>query len=416
LLSSREEGSSAGHMDNSSTVPQPGIPGPNPSALSGGATAVPVSALGGLAARLKMRLGVMASPFLRPETQYPAVTILVLLVFIMWGRDALFADFQRVFLSLGSVFSLASLACALLIALAFLVLQRRARGRRISFRLVRRFLFPRRLVWSPSTRSDIGFFLLNNTVSGVLFGWALISHNAIYGWMQTTLPATFGSHSFTVGPWAGSIILTVAVFLAYEFAYWLDHYLAHKIPFLWEFHRVHHTAETLTPLTALRVHPVSSVVFYNITALTVGLVHGVVSYLIASGEQFALGGSNLIMVAFIFVTFHLQHSHVWIAFTGFWGRILASPAHHQIHHSQNPADFGKNLGAGLALWDWVFGTLRLPNKKREKLIFGVALDNEHPHSFTGGMIRPFGRSLATLTTVLARPSRRLPHETVVPGE
>ena len=64
---------------------------------------------------------------------------------------------------------------------------------------------------------------------------------------------------------------------------------------------------------------------------------------------------------FIYVYVHLQHSQVWIAFTGWLGRLFMSPAHHQIHHSSNPAHFNKNLGSCLALWDWMFGTLHVPS-------------------------------------------------------
>lgn len=371
----------------------------------------------GLAARLRLRLREMVSPFRRPETQFPAVTLLVLAMFLIWGREALLADAARVFLRLGSVFSAASLVAALVVAFGWIIYRRLARGRRISLRLVARALFPRWLLRSASNGSDIGFFLLNNTVSGAFLAWALISHDAVIRWVQAALPAVFGAPGNSLDPLAGKVILTVAVFLAYEFAYWLDHYLAHKVPALWEFHRVHHTAETLTPLTGARVHPVSTVVFYNITAVTVGLVHGTVSYAMGlPDESFALGGSNLLVVVFIFATFHLQHSHVWISFTGIWGRLFASPAHHQIHHSRDPAHFGKNLGAGLALWDWLFGTLYIPSKTRERLVFGVAEAGEHPHSFTSSVLTPFKRGFAALAGMLQIPARRALSEPAVRGD
>src|SRR5438094_778580 len=65
-----------------------------------------------------------------------------------------------------------------------------------------------------------------------------------------------------LSPTAAHIILMVALFLALEFAYWFDHYLSHKVPLLWEFHRVHHSAEVLTPFTNSRVHPIDSLFFY----------------------------------------------------------------------------------------------------------------------------------------------------------
>jgi len=35
------------------------------------------------------------------------------------------------------------------------------------------------------------------------------------------------------------------------------------VPFLWEFHKVHHSANVLTPITAFRVHPVDTWLFAN---------------------------------------------------------------------------------------------------------------------------------------------------------
>ena len=44
----------------------------------------------------------------------------------------------------------------------------------------------------------------------------------------------------------------------------------HKIPALWEFHKVHHSAEVMTPLTELRQHPVEIIVVVNLIGLATG--------------------------------------------------------------------------------------------------------------------------------------------------
>ena len=289
----------------------------------------------------------------------------------------LWTELSRVLLSPGSQFSLLSLASALVIAAGVFAHQQRARGRQVRFKVLVRALFPRRILRSASSRADLGFALLNIFATGALIGWALLSATAVSHWTQ-----------------AG---MTVLLFLVYEFAYWLDHWLSHAVPVLWEFHRVHHTAETLSPLTVFRVHPVESLKFANISALLLGLAHGAASWLIGGpAHEAAISGSNVVLLAFIFTTIHLQHSHVWIAFTGPWGRVFASPAHHQIHHSADPAHFGKNLGSCLALFDWLFGTLRIPSRERERLVFGVEPGQESPHTLVGGLVSPFVRAGATL--------------------
>jgi len=233
-----------------------------------------------------------------------------------------------------------------------------------------RALFPRWL-WRASFRADVWFLLFNLFASALLLGWTVISSQFISNTVAGALADIFGvRHKTGLNDFTSRSIVTVSLFLAYELAYWIDHYLSHRIPVLWEFHKVHHTAEVLSPITNFRVHPVDSVVFYNIVGLFLGTTAGALSYL-QLGSPFAVGGANAIFVAFIFITVHLQHSHVWIAATGPLGRVILSPAHHQIHHSDNPIHFDKNFGGCLSLWDWVFGTLHMPERKRERLNFGV---------------------------------------------
>ena len=79
---------------------------------------------------------------------------------------------------------------------------------------------------------------------------------------------------------------------------------------------------------------------------------------------------------------------MWIAFRGVLGRIFVSPAHHQVHHSANPKHFNKNFGSCHALWDWMFGTLYVPEKKREPLTFGFS-GQPDAHTLKGELVDPF---------------------------
>jgi sterol desaturase/sphingolipid hydroxylase (fatty acid hydroxylase superfamily) len=299
--------------------------------------------------------------------------------------------FGTVFLGLGSTFSAASLFSAACIAVAFLVTQRRKEKRAVKYRVMARALFPRWLR-RASFRADVGFLLLNVLLSTVLVGWAIVSARIISDAVSGALTDIVGVVRVGVHTFAGQSIATVCMFLAYEFGYWLDHYLSHRIPLLWDFHRVHHTAEVLSPLTNFRVHPIDSLVFGNILGICLGITGGVLSWL-QLGSPFEIGGTNLILVVFLFVTVHLQHSHVWIATTGLLGRVILSPAHHQIHHSDNPRHFNKNFGSCLSIWDWVFGTLYVPDRNRERLNFGVSLQTNADHTAVGSLISPFVQAI-----------------------
>lgn len=292
------------------------------------------------------------------------------------------------FLSLGSSFSIASLLSALCIAITYLLLSRRPGKKNVGYGVMFRALFPGWLR-RASFRADAWFLLFNLFASALLIGWTVVSSQFISDRVARALTDVFGAaHGSGLNGFANRAIVTVSLFFAYELAYWVDHYLSHRIPLLWDFHKVHHTAEVLSPLTNFRVHPVDSVVFYNIVSIFVGATGGVLSYL-QLGRPFAIGGANAILVIFIFVTVHLQHSHVWIATTGPLGRLILSPAHHQLHHSDNPIHFDKNFGSCLSLWDWLFGTLCMPERKRERLHFGVETRERAHHTAMGCLVTPF---------------------------
>lgn len=96
----------------------------------------------------------------------------------------------------------------------------------------------------------------NLTLLGVIFGWGLCSASIVDDFSERALNAAFGPTApSTLPPALLSGVVTLALYLTYEFAYWLDHYFKHTIGFLWEAHKTHHSAEVLTPITQYRVHP-----------------------------------------------------------------------------------------------------------------------------------------------------------------
>jgi sterol desaturase/sphingolipid hydroxylase (fatty acid hydroxylase superfamily) len=299
---------------------------------------------------------------------------------------------------------MAALGCALL-AVHFAV-PPTSRKRRVRVRVLARALLPKRIFRSRSGRLDIMAFLFSALLLSTTMGWALLSSDLIAESLQGFMSARFGDRPEWTGPgWLASAFLTLAVYLAYEFAYWLNHWLSHRLPILWEFHKVHHTAESLSPLTNYRVHPVDTIVFYNMVAICVGGVAGLVSYgLGGSAAMWAVGGSNLAIFISAWLLTQLQHTHLWMSFHGRLGKLLVSPAHHQIHHSTDPRHYNCNLGSTLAIFDWMFGTLQLPTRDRERLRFGVAGLDYDPHSLGGAVLMPFAEAANSL--------KRQPVETV----
>jgi sterol desaturase/sphingolipid hydroxylase (fatty acid hydroxylase superfamily) len=317
---------------------------------------------------------------------------------------------ELTFISPGGSFSLLSLGSALLIAVAYLLWRRKPGRRPIRLKVLARAIFPKRIIGHRSAAFDVWMFMINTFAFSFIFGWAILSFQMVSSFVNGQLVGWFGALAPSTMSWLTiGVIMTVALFIAYEFGYWLDHYLSHRVPFLWEFHKVHHTAEVLTPLTNYRVHPGDTLVFVNILALTMGGTEGLLNY--AFGKPvapFTLWSNNIIILAGTYLIDHLHHTHFWIAFTGFWGKVFVSPAHHQIHHSTNPIHFNKNMGSCLSIFDWMFGTLHLPQKEREKLTFGVEEDVPvDQHSWKEGVFMPFLRAPARVLPALTWPIRTL---------
>jgi sterol desaturase/sphingolipid hydroxylase (fatty acid hydroxylase superfamily) len=298
----------------------------------------------------------------------------------------------------GSFFSLPQLFIAFVIASLWLALLRKRRGRVVRPSVMLRALSARRVVFSRSTYADLFYFLVNSFATTGLIGWGIISGLAVSGWSVRALHAAFGEVAPASMPdWVLRGGITVIAFLGYEIGYYIDHYLKHRIPFLWEFHKTHHTAEVLTPFTVFRVHPIDSLIYTDIVAICVGVLHGAFIYLSGKGVSFyAIDGANVVMVVFYFLLAHLQHSQFWIPFTGLYGRILLSPAHHQIHHSADPSHYNRNLGSFLAIWDWMFGTLVVPRRSSPRLKFGAAQSGADPHRITALLIDPITNAVALL--------------------
>ena len=127
--------------------------------------------------------------------------------------------------------------------------------------------------------------------------------------------------------------------------------------------------------------------------------------------SFTLFDQNVLMLLYIYLTAQLQHSEIWIPFTGVWGRVFMSPAHHQLHHSADPAHFNCNLGASLAIWDWLAGSLRMPSVEPPRLAFGVSGHAHDPHGVMGLVVDPVmkaikGRCLFMFGSARPNPLRR----------
>jgi sterol desaturase/sphingolipid hydroxylase (fatty acid hydroxylase superfamily) len=298
----------------------------------------------------------------------------------------------HILLKPSSLLSIWGLATSLVLAMGWLTATRK---RGLPPTTLIPLLVPGRLVFGSSARADWAMTALGFLVFPSLFAATTIALPTISNAVQTSLSLLSGTPKVVASsPLTARIATTIIAFLAFELAYFIDHYLKHRLPFLWHFHKVHHSAETLSPLTSFRVHPIDSLIYANIGALCTGTAIGLSLWLFGpAGSPFKIDGMNAILLVGAYLLVNLQHTQVWIPFRGWLGKTLLSPAHHQLHHSSDPSHFNSNYGNIIALWDVLFRTIRIPEKRNPRLTFGVAGLDYNPHSATGLLVMPLIDSL-----------------------
>ena len=224
------------------------------------------------------------------------------------------------------------------------------------------FVFPARLYCHPSTLLDCRFAVLDLFLTFLLYvpvmtGVGLLGAKAMSGMLtglMTWEPPQTLSPLAIIASATGFLILHDLV------NYWA-HVLFHKVPLLWSFHQVHHSAEVLTPAAAYRVHPVEIISFAVLQAPAAGLSAVFYENILGRDQQITMiFGVSIIGFVLALLGTHLRHSHIWFSYGPVLNRVFMSPAHHQLHHSIDPRHWNKNFAVKLAVWDALFGTLYVP--------------------------------------------------------
>ena len=140
------------------------------------------------------------------------------------------------------------------------------------------------------------------------------------------------------------IVLAVLVL---DFAMWLQHWIQHRVRFLWRAHRVHHTDLDLDATSSLRFHPFETIyttIFGACFVLFLGLpTLGVLIYVAL------LAAINPLTHASLRVPERLD---AWIT------RVFVTPDFHRVHHSAHEPEFDHNYGSVFSLWDRALRTHR----------------------------------------------------------
>lgn len=215
---------------------------------------------------------------------------------------------------------------------------------------------------------------------------------------------------------AWAILLTG--FVVRDFVQWWTHRLLHRVPFLWNFHKVHHSVEQMGFAAHLRYHWMENIVYRSIEYLPLALLGvGLHDFFIIHIFTLAVGHYNhsnitvpgkitggivgilvgIAMFSGIADINVLQDSSIlvkWGVLAGttlggvfilgpFMKFIFNSPEMHIWHHAYElPSNkpYGINFGLTLAIWDYIFGTAAIPYNGRD-IRLGFPGIETFPHSF-----------------------------------
>lgn len=213
-------------------------------------------------------------------------------------------------------------------------------------------------------------------VNGVFLFFTLgLATTLIAGW---TSNHKFGLlHVLNIG-WAGG--LPVGFLILDGWAYWW-HRANHAYPFLWRFHRLHHSDHEMDCTTSARFH-VGELAIAATSRLPFIALFGLEPITILVHETVLVAVSQ----------FH--HSNISL---GRWDRLLrwliVTPSMHHIHHSRRLPETNSNYASVLSVWDRVFNSFRPPVSSTD-IQFGLDdFTDTSCHTIPGMLKMPFADRL-----------------------
>ncbi|MFL3660524.1 MAG: sterol desaturase family protein [Polaribacter sp.] len=169
-------------------------------------------------------------------------------------------------------------------------------------------------------------------------------------------------------------------FIVVDFTQWCTHRLIHRVPFLWNFHKVHHSAKQMGFAAHLRYHWMEPVLYNSLRYIPLAIIGG-------------FSAQDVALVHFFNITIgHLNHANIHLDY-GWLKYVLNNPKMHIWHHSKvlpTERKNGVNFGLTLSTWDYLFKTNYIPFSGRD-IEIGFEGDENFPKGFIQQELYPFAK-------------------------
>jgi len=220
--------------------------------------------------------------------------------------------------------------------------------------------------WLDTFYMFFNFFLLNLIVLIALSNTVAAFFNDILGTIGLSV-ASF--QLFDVDNLPKGVGLFV-FFIVSDFVQWNTHRLLHYVPFLWNFHKVHHSVKQMGFAAHLRYHWMEPVVYKSLLYIPLAII----------------GNYNAKDVAIVYfftlAVGHLNHANLGWDY-GFLKYIFNNPKMHIWHHAKDLPEksrYGVNFGLTLSIWDYLFKTNYIPYSGKD-IELGFQGDEGFPNNF-----------------------------------
>ena len=166
------------------------------------------------------------------------------------------------------------------------------------------------------------------------------------------------------------VLRLLIFFLITDFIQWGTHILLHRVSWLWNFHKVHHSVKEMGFAAHLRYHWMETLVYRTILYIPLAV----------------LGGFDVKDVIFVhllaLIIGHLNHANINLKL-GFLKYIFNNAAMHIWHHAKEVPvahKYGVNFGISLSVWDYLFKTNYIPYSGKD-IELGFEEDEKFPKDF-----------------------------------
>ncbi len=227
--------------------------------------------------------------------------------------------------------------------------------------------------WLDAFYMFFNFFLFSLVAYNALSNVAVEAFNSFLGWFGITNIVAIRVAEAPL--WAQFLLM----FVVADFIQWLVHIMLHRVHWLWQFHKVHHSVREMGFAAHLRFHWLETIVYKSILYVPLTMIgFGIDDF--------------FVLHAFTVLIGHLNHANVPLTY-GPLKYLLNNPAMHIWHHAKKmPAShpYGINFGISLSLWDYIFGTAHIPCDGRDIELGFDGVEN-YPEGFIAQVLEPFKR-------------------------